>query len=214
MNNSSFLNLLYQGGLVMVPIVACSCIALGIVIERAVWGLRKSRVMPKELSDCAIELVRSGNLEQLLGMCKRDSSALASLIVVAIINANQTRAELIDALEHAGKREARKLTRFIGTLGVISAICPLLGLLGTVFGMIEIFSVIGSQGTGDAQALAGGIAEALITTAGGLTVAIPSLVCHRLFTYRIKSLLLDMESFCLSLTEVLAKTQTRKTLAA
>lgn len=203
-----------RGGWVMAPIVACSCVALGIVVERIIWGLPKSKIMPRELSECSIELIRAGNTEQLLGMCRRDSSALASLIIVAVNNANQPRAELIDTLEHAGKREARKLQRFVGTLGVIAAICPLLGLLGTVFGMIEIFNVIDTQGTGNAQALAGGIAEALITTAGGLTVAIPALVFHRLFMYRIKSLLLDIESFCLNIVDTLTKKQTRATLAA
>jgi len=195
---------LVDGGWIMVPLAICSFAAAAVVIERLLWGPTQRRVMPDQFKNEITELLDKKRFEELLGVCRVRNSPLARLITTALQYMHKPRAVLRDHLEAAGRREAIMLQRYLGLLGTIAVITPLLGLLGTVFGMIETFGVIQSQGVGDAGALAGGISEALFTTAAGLTIAIPSLVFYRYFLHQTKRWIIEMESFALEVVEELS----------
>jgi biopolymer transport protein ExbB len=198
------LDVLSRGGWIMVPLALCSIIALAVIVERILWGPRRSRVIPKKLLDEVWALINSGRLEEIIGLCRATDAALARIIISAVKNMNKPRNEIIEAIEMAGKKESARLERFLGILGTIAAIAPLLGLLGTVFGMIKTFTVIQIEGVGQSAQLAGGISEALITTATGLTIAIPTLIFYRYFLHEAKKITLEMEEISLAVIDELS----------
>ena len=185
----------------MLPLAVCSLVAVAIVLERFVWGPSRKRMFPEALQSDIRSLLAQGRFDELLGLCRAQTSPLARLTAIALENAGRPRREIVEVLESAGKREAIKLQRYVGTLGTIAAVGPLLGLLGTVFGIIATFGVIGNRGVGDPQALASGIAEALVATASGLMVAIPALAFHRFFLEQTRRLVVEMESFALEVLD-------------
>lgn len=185
----------------MLPLLTCSVIALAVAIERFFFGPSRERVIPNELLNDAKQLIATKRIEELIGLCRANSSPLARILLVALRNASRSREELTDAVQVVGKSEAFKLQKNIGVLGTIAAVSPLLGLLGTVFGMIRTFHVISEHGTGNPALMAGGIAEALITTATGLTIAVPSLLLYRYFLYQARRLVVEMEVICLNLID-------------
>ncbi|MCB0359977.1 MAG: MotA/TolQ/ExbB proton channel family protein [Bdellovibrionales bacterium] len=195
--------ILLQGGWVMLPLVGCSLIALAIVVERLIWGPSVERVLPQRFRQNALELARRGRTDELLGLCRGQDSAPARLLQIALQSLNRSEASLRQSIEAAGRAEALHLQRFVGVLGTIASVAPLLGLLGTVFGMIETFRVIQLQGVGNAANLAGGISAALITTATGLTIAIPTLVFYRFFLHRARRSIAALEQFCIDIIELL-----------
>ena len=195
------LSALVSGGWVMIPLLGCSFVSLAVIVERLAWGPSRERVIPKALQSEAYRLLSTGRVDELQGICRTDQSPLARLLLVAIRNAGRPRNEVIEAMEVVGKKEAFALQKNIGVLGTIAAVSPLLGLLGTVFGMIHTFQVIQGNGTGNPGLMAGGIAEALVTTASGLAIAIPSLLSHRFFLQRAKQLIIEMEVITLSLLD-------------
>jgi len=201
MQQYPLLGALVSGGWVMIPLLGCSFVSLAVILERLVWGPTRERVLPKALQSEAYRLLSNGRLDELQGICRADQSPLARLLLVALRNTGRPRAELIEAMEVVGKKEAFALQKHLSVLGTIAAVSPLLGLLGTVFGMISTFQVIRSSGTGNPSLMAGGIAEALVTTASGLTIAIPSLLFHRFFLQRSKRLVIEMEVLALSLVD-------------
>lgn len=183
--------LFLKGGPMMWPLLACSVIALGIFIERLI-ALRPGLIIPQDLVDEVERLSRMhrlGDMEQLL---RRSSSPISPVILVAIRNAGKRREIIKDYMEEAGAAEAYAIDRYIDILGIIATISPLLGLLGTVSGMIASFHAIGVQGS-QGPMLAAGISEALITTAAGLSIAIPVYVGYRFLMARSDYLLLEME---------------------
>lgn len=196
------LELLYAGGWLMVPILACSVLATAIVIERA-WMLRRRRILPERLVERIWRLHHEQRLTDDAIAQIRDGSPLGRLLAAGLVNRHHSHEVMKEAINDAGRHVVAHLERFLNTLGTIAAIAPLLGLLGTVFGMIDIFGVIVEAGTGNAAVLAGGISKALITTAAGLSVAIPALMFHRFFDSRVSQLALDMEEQALRLVEVL-----------
>ena len=185
----------------MLPLALCSLLALTIIIERLLWGPTRARVIPKALEEETRTLMSRGNYDELRGICKGDKSPLARIILAVLRNAGRPRSEAIEAVEVQGKREVLELQRYLSVLGTIAAVSPLLGLLGTVFGMIQTFTVIQTEGVGNASALAGGISEALITTAVGLSIAIPTLVFHRYFLQKARRLIVDIESLAVELLD-------------
>lgn len=186
----------------MLPIIACSIVALGIVIERF-WSLQRKRVMPDYLMRQILQLHRDNKLN-LADLDKlKDSSPLGRILAAGLINRDHNKEVMKEAIEEVGRQVVHELERYLNTLGTIASISPLLGLLGTVIGMIKVFSVIVTAGVGDPGVLAGGISEALITTAAGLSVAIPSLMFHRYFSGLIDRLVIGMEEQALKLVEVI-----------
>jgi biopolymer transport protein ExbB len=186
----------------MWPIAACSVIAAAIVVERG-WTLRRARIMPDKLVTGIWQLYRQGQLTDERIDEIREASPLGRMLAAGLANRNHSREVMKEAIGDAGRHVVAQLGRYLNTLGTIASVAPLLGLLGTVFGMIDIFGVIMNAGTGNAALLAGGISTALLTTAAGLSVAIPTLLFHRLLESRVDRIALDMEEQALRLVEVL-----------
>ncbi len=194
--------LVKSGGWLMLPIIACSILSLAIVLERF-WCLRRRKVMPGYLMKQIWQLHRDGQLGMAdLGKLKA-SSPMGRILAAGLVNRKHSKEVMKESIEEVGRQVVHELERYLNGLGTIAAISPLLGLLGTVFGMIDVFSVIVTAGVGDPAVLAGGISKALITTAAGLSVAIPSLFFHRYFMGAVDNLVLAMEEQALKLVEVI-----------
>ncbi|MES9831663.1 MAG: MotA/TolQ/ExbB proton channel family protein [Candidatus Thiodiazotropha sp. LLP2] len=194
--------LVKSGGWLMLPIIVCSIVALGIVIER-IWSLQRKKVMPDYLMKQILQLHQEDKLS-LADLSKlKNSSPLGRILAAGLVNRNHDKDVMKEAIEEVGRQVVHELERYLNTLGTIASISPLLGLLGTVIGMIKVFSVIVTSGVGDPGVLAGGISEALITTAAGLSVAIPTLMFHRYFTGLIDRLVIGMEERALKMVEVI-----------
>jgi len=196
------LELVRAGGWLMLPILACSVIAMAIVMER-LWTLRRRRVMPDRLvvgvrQWHGREKLTAEDLAQV-----RDGSPLGRVLTAGLVNRGYFREVMKEAIQDTGRQVVAELGRYIGALGTIASVTPLLGLLGTVIGMIEVFGVIVDAGVGDPGVLAGGISKALITTAAGLSVAIPALMFHRYFNGKLDELAMGMEEQALALVEVI-----------
>ncbi|MCB0359912.1 MAG: MotA/TolQ/ExbB proton channel family protein [Bdellovibrionales bacterium] len=182
-----------RGGWTMWPLLACSIVSLAVIIERCIAGPRRSRVIPSQLQADIRELASRGRFEEIVGLCRASSSALARVVLVAVRSVERPREQLLEAIERAGRQETLRMQKHLATLQTIAAVAPLLGLLGTVSGMITTFRVIEQGGLGEAVQLSGGISEALITTATGLTIAIPTLIFYRIFQTRARALAMEME---------------------
>jgi len=196
------LELIEAGGWVMLPIIACSVVATAVVLERS-WALRWRRIMPDNLVSSIWQLHRTGQLTPTRIQEIRDGSPLGRMLAAGILNRFHSREVMKDAIGDVGRQVVAGLERHLNTLGTIASVSPLLGLLGTVLGMIDIFAVITESGVGQGGRLAGGIAKALITTAAGLMVAIPALICHRFFNNKVNKLAIAMEEQALRLVEVM-----------
>jgi len=193
--------LLKAGGILMVPIVACSILALAIVLERF-WSLRASRVAPPQSINELWRWIKKKELNGRKLKALQGSSPLGRVLAGGLINAKHGREVMKESIEHEASQVIHELERFLNPLGTIATIAPLLGLLGTVIGMIKVFAEIQLAGVGNAGNLAGGISEALITTAAGLSVAIPALIRHRYFIRRVDELVVNMEQEAIKLVEV------------
>lgn len=196
------LELVKAGGWIMLPIIACSILSLAIVAER-LWTLQRRRVTPRHLVAQVWNLHKHGKLDTAQLIRLREGSPLGRILAAGLMNRHHDREIMKESIEETGRQVVHQLERYLNSLGTIAAITPLLGLLGTVIGMIKVFSAIMSHGVGDPGVLAGGISEALITTAAGLSVAIPSLMFHRFFIGRVDELVITMEEEALKIVEVI-----------
>jgi biopolymer transport protein ExbB len=195
-------DLIKSGGWLMLPIILCSIAAMAIISERF-WSLRKNKILPPELVPQVWKLSREDKLDSVALRSLKISSPLGAILAAGLANSHHGREMMRISIEEVGRQVVHELERFLNTLGTIASITPLLGLLGTVVGMIKVFSAIMMHGVGDPAVLAGGISEALITTAAGLTVAIPSLIFHRYFERLVDEYVLNMEEEALKLIDVL-----------
>jgi biopolymer transport protein ExbB len=191
-----------SGGWMMLPIILSSVIAMAIVGERF-WSLQRKKILPPELLPQVRKLYMENKMDEPTLRRLKTSSPLGYVLAAGLANSSHGRRVMKDCMEEAGRKVAHDLERFLNALGTIAAVGPLLGLLGTVFGMIEIFSSMMKHGAGDPSSLAGGISVALITTAAGLTVAIPSLIFHRYFERLVDEFVVSMEEEALKLIDVL-----------
>ncbi len=191
-----------KGGPLMYPILLCSVLALAIFFER-LWSFfrmnRGSAELVKEVED----MVRKHRIEEAIVVCQRFGTPLARIMIGALRAKGGGREHIKTIVEEIGAREATIFERYLGLLGTIATISPLLGLLGTVLGMIRAFTVIATQGMGTPATLGGGISEALITTAAGLSVAIPTILLHKYLTSRLDRLILEMEENSMRLVDLL-----------
>jgi biopolymer transport protein ExbB len=194
--------LVTAGGWLMVPIIACSIIAFAIIIER-LWTLRVKRVIPRRLVSQVWDQAKERKLDIERLQELRAGSPLGRILAAGLLNRDASREIMKESIEDTGRHVVHELERYINTLGTIAAISPLLGLLGTVIGMIQVFSTITTAGVGNPAALAGGISQALITTAAGMVVAIPSLMAYRYFRGKVDMLVIRMEQQALRMVEVL-----------
>lgn len=189
---------LMGGGPIMVPIFVCSVIALAVILERIV-SLRRSRIMRSELIE-VIEAVRGPeDIQVIYNRCNVIQGPFSNIIKRTISNTHLSREEKVLDIQATGRQEARALERMLVVLEIITAITPLLGLLGTVLGMSQVFDVISEVGLGQTKAFSGGIAQALRTTIIGLGVAIPSLIAYTSFDRKVDNLILEMEKYSMSL---------------
>ena len=186
----------------MLPIIVCSIAALAIICERF-WSLQKKKITPDNLVAQVWHWAKAGQLDANHIASLRTGSPLGRVLASGLVNLKTDRAIMKESIEETGRHVTHELERFLNTLGTIAVITPLLGLLGTVIGMIDVFAVITSKGVGDPTELAEGISKALITTAAGLMVAIPSLIFHRHFQRKVDDLVVTMEQEALKMVEVL-----------
>lgn len=193
--------LVKAGGWLMLPIIASSVVAFAIVIER-LWALRRGRVVPRRLLLEIWHWLKAGKLDDERIEVLREGSPLGRVLASGLVNRNHSREVMKEGIEETGRHVAHELERYLNTLGTIASITPLLGLLGTVVGMIEVFSVITDVGVGSPGELAGGISKALITTAAGISVAVPALIFYRYFHGRVDELVMEMEQEAVKLVEV------------
>lgn len=196
------LEIIKSGGWLMWPIMLCSVLAMSLIGER-LWTLRKSRIIPEHLVAQIWGWKKSKQLTAEKVATLRKSSALGAVLAAGLVNMEHSREVMKESIEETGRHVAHSLERYLTTLGTIASITPLLGLLGTVIGMIKVFNAILQEGVGDPNVLAGGISEALITTAAGLSVAIPTLIFYRYFRGKIDALVIEMEQESIKLVEVI-----------
>ena len=201
------LEIILAGGWLMAPILLCSTLAVAIIIERF-WTLRASKVIPEGLGATVEDWATRHELDQRHLDQLRAESPLGRIYAAALVNRKRSREVIKEAVEDTGRHVVHDLERFLNTLGTIAGISPLLGLLGTVIGMIEVFSAIMISGVGDANVLAGGISQALITTAAGLTVAIPSYFFYRFFRGMVAEYVITMEEKAISLIDCIERGNT------
>lgn len=190
----------------MWPILLCSVVAVAIFVER-LWTLSPRRVNPAELTDKIWKLVQTRTLTDRHVEALEQNSPLGRVLASGLANRDRGREIMKEVIEDTGRHVVHELERFLDALGTIAAITPLLGLLGTVTGMISAFEAITLQGVGDPQVLSGGIGEALITTATGLIVAIPALIAHRYLRSRVDRLVIDMEKEAMKLVQAYDRLQ-------
>ena len=196
------IDLLVAGGWVMPLIVACSVVALSISIERYI-ALDRSKVAPPHLLATVWRDLKQGELNAQKLAQLRANSPLGAILAAGIANRGQGREVMKESISEAASHVVHDLEKYLNSLGTVAAIAPLLGLLGTVVGMIDVFTQITTVGTGNANALAGGISEALLTTAAGLIVAIPALVMHRYYTGLIDTIVVDLEREAIKLVDAI-----------
>ncbi|MDR9468393.1 MotA/TolQ/ExbB proton channel family protein [Marinospirillum sp.] len=193
------LDLLFVGGWIMLPLVLSSILALAIILER-LWSLQRKRILPQGLLVQALSQPGKADLKHLR------TSPLGRVLAAGLARKEQGEGRIREALQTAGSHEVHLLEKYLSPLGSIAAITPLLGLLGTVVGMIDVFQQL-DLSAGNAQQLAGGISMALITTAAGLTIAIPALVMHRFFLRRVADLVVELEEASQQLLDALTPNQ-------
>ncbi|MDO6681180.1 MULTISPECIES: MotA/TolQ/ExbB proton channel family protein [unclassified Oceanobacter] len=194
--------IIQSGGWMMVPIILCSVLALGISVERF-WTLRVVQVAPPDLLAKIWSWMKNKQLNAERIRELQESCPLGRVLAAGLVNSRHGRQIMKESIEEVASQEIHILERYLNALGTVAAVAPLLGLLGTVIGMIKVFSEIMIQGTGQASVLAGGISEALVTTAAGLMIAIPALVCHRMLQRRIDDIVVFMEQESIKLVDVL-----------
>ncbi len=191
-----------SGGWLMLPIILCSIAVIAISVERY-WTLNPEKIAPKHQLGQVWAWLQNNELDTERLKELRRSSQLGRILAAGLSNSRHGRDVMRDSIEEAASQVVHELERFLGALGTIAAIAPLLGLLGTVIGMIKVFTSLNLHGAGNAVVLAGGISEALITTAAGLTVAIPAMIAHRFYVRRVDSLVVTMEQEAVKLVDAL-----------
>ncbi len=191
-----------KGGIFMYPILLCSITALAIFIER-LWNLRWKHVIPQDFIGDVEQLIRREKIPDAAHLCQQNPSSMARILLIGIKNFGRKREVIKEYLEEVGRQESASLERFVEGLGTIAGVSTLLGLLGTISGMIQIFSVISTQTVVNPGSLAGGISEALITTYAGLSVAIPTLVMYKYLQSKTQTLILQMEEHSIRLVDLL-----------
>ncbi len=195
-------NIFESGGIVMYPILICSILSLGIILERF-WRLQRGRVIPKGLVIRVWEWLKNNELDKTKLEQLRKGSPLGRLLASGLAQRNSSREAIKESIEETGGHVVHELECCLPILGTVAAVAPLLGLLGTVLGIMDMFGVAAKQGMADPSALASGISVALITTAAGLIVAIPALIFHRVLTSKVDALVVEMEQEALKMVEIL-----------
>ena len=194
------------GGWMMGPIILASIVAVAIILER-LWTLQDRRVLPADLTRRVWDLVEADMVTDKVIAALQQNSPLGKVLAAGLANRQRSREALMERLEDTGRHVVHELERFLNALGTIAGVSPLLGLLGTVGGIIKAFNAITAGGVGDPRMLSGGIAQALITTAAGLCVAIPSLIAYRYLRGRVDRIVIEIEKDAIQLADALEAAQ-------
>lgn len=210
---SDAISYLARGGVVMIPLVFCSVLGLAIVIEKT-FGLRRNKVLIPEIISVIESISSEKDIQLATSICEKNSGPLANIILTSLHNQSLPMDEIKELTEDQGRQEVRTLERGLPTLQTLAGISPLLGLLGTVIGMIKVFNVISTQGAGQASLLAGGISEALITTATGLVIGIPVLVAFDYYTNQAEKYVLDIEKYSTFLLQKIRRINSHENIEA
>ncbi len=203
------LDIFMKGGWVMYPLVFSSILALAVALER-LWYLRKRKILIPEIISVLDQIKSPGDLHLAKSICDKFKGPFSRIVQTGINNNDLPADELRILVEDEGRQEVRILQRGLITLETIAAVAPLMGLLGTVLGMIKVFNVIETLGVGQAKALSGGISEALITTATGLIIGIPVYIAYNYFNNRAEAFILDMEKYVILLLNKLIRFRRRE----
>ncbi|MCK4754084.1 MAG: MotA/TolQ/ExbB proton channel family protein [Calditrichia bacterium] len=201
-----------KGGIMMYPLILASVLALAIIIERF-FSLQKRKVIIPEIISVVEQFSSFKDIELAKNICAKYNGPLSNLIQIGLENTDLERAEIKELIEDQGRQEVRHLEKGLTIIETIAVISPLMGLLGTVLGMIKVFGVIKEQGIGQAAALSGGISEALITTVTGLFVGIPVLIFFNYFSRRAEIFVLDIEKYSIILIQKIHKLSQMTSLA-
>jgi biopolymer transport protein ExbB len=194
------------GGPVMVPIILASIIAAAIFLER-LWTLQQRRVLPAELTEKVWKWVEQRQIQDKHIVALQQNSPLGKILAAGLANRHRDRSILKEAIEDTGRHVVHELERFVNSVGTIASIAPLLGLLGTVTGIINAFKAVMLGGMGDPRMLAQGISEALVCTAGGLTVAIPAYIAHRYLRGKVEGIVVEMEKVAVNFADSLGASE-------
>lgn len=197
---SGVIEYLVRGGIMMIPLLLSSIIGLAVVIER-LTSLRRKAILIPEIVSVVESIGRIEDIQLAVAICEKNSGPFANIILTSLQNMELTSDEMRELLTDQGRQEVRSLERGLPILETVAGVAPLMGLLGTVLGMIKVFSVISLQGTGQASLLAGGISEALITTVTGLVIGIPALIMYNYFSNCAENFIMDIEKYTTRLTQ-------------
>jgi len=192
-----------KGGFLMYPIFFSSLLAIAIFFER-MFFLKSIKTSTRKFGNRISDLIRKGNINFAISACRKNFTPISQIILAALLKHGNSREEIKEVIEDTARHEITILERNLPILATIGNIAPLLGLLGTVFGMIKAFQVVSVVGVGNPEALAGGISEALLTTAFGLSVAIPTIVAYNYLAHRVDRQIKEMESTCVEILELLS----------
>lgn len=198
---------LVKGGILMIPLFICSVLSLAIIIEKLIT-LRRKKVIVPEVKSVIENISSEEDIKLAVSVCRKHPGILSNLVEIVLEQMGTSANQIKEDLSDSGRQEVRALEKGLGILETISAVAPVLGLLGTVVGMIKVFGVIAVQGVGEASALSGGISEALITTAVGLSIGIPTLISYNFFTNKAETLILDIENISNNLLRKVVSFQT------
>jgi len=201
------LEIFEKGGFLMYPIFICSLVAVTIFFERMFY-LKSVKTKSNRFVLRVKNLVKKGSIELAISACRKSPTPISKIMLTGLMKFGQGRDEMKEAIEDSASQEIPVLERNLSTLSTIGNITPLLGLLGTVFGMVKAFNVIAVMGVGKPEALAGGISEALLTTAFGLSIAIPTIVVYNYLSHRVDKLIREMEVNCVDLVDLLTYQET------
>ena len=198
-------DIIFQGGILMWPIMLCSIVGLAITIER-IFALRRADIDTREFMDIMRQVLRQNRIREAIEICDETEAPVARIMKAGILKHNRSKDDIREAIEDAGRFEIPRLERYLSALATCANIAPLLGLLGTVSGMIKAFGQIqNKRGQVNPSDLAEGISNALVTTAAGLTVAIPMLVIYNYFVTRVDNMIVEMELSSSELIELLTR---------
>ena len=184
----------------MIPLFLCSLLGLTIVIEK-MFSLRRSKILIPEIISVVDSINSVNDIKLATTICQKNTGPFANIILTGLHNQALPIDDIKELINDEGRQQVRILERGLPLLETLAGVSPLLGLLGTVFGMIKVFNVISIQGSGQAGLLAGGISEALITTAAGLVVGIPMLVAYHYYTNRAENYIMDIEKYSTRLVQ-------------
>jgi biopolymer transport protein ExbB len=203
------------GGPLMWPIILCSIAGAAIVLER-LWTLQDRRVLPRDLGPKIRQLIETNQINDKIIQALEQNSPLGKVLAAGLAARNRPRSEVMERLEDAGRHVVYDLERYLNLLGTIAGVSPLLGLLGTVTGIISAFSALQAGGAGDPRQLSGGISEALIATAAGLMVAVPSLLFYRFLRGKVDRIVIEIEKSSIRMVDQIeaARREARASQAA